>query len=162
MKNMSIGIVSILLVATAALVANGESQSAATSHKIPLKHNITLEMAVAPFDAAKHRVTECEIMGSKLICLIDDKPVFGTDWGLPKSKLIKAAVKIGPSVVDLDVSCMFNPWFSKPDPRDFTADSVYGGYRIRGNFSDAAGSYKAEWLIIQNSSVRTQLANVEQ
>ena len=56
---------------------------------------------------------------------------------------------------------MFNPWFDKPDAQDFTAESVYGGYLIRGNFSDAAGTYKAEWLIVESSSVRTQLVETE-
>ncbi len=162
MNSASILVVTILFVAAAALAVNAESQSATTSHTISLKHNITLEIAVAPFDATKHRVTECEIMGSKLICLIDDKPVFGNDWELPRSALIKAAVKIGPTLVDLDVSCMFNPWFEKPDPQDFTSEPVEGGYLVRGNFSDAAGRYKAEWLIIQSGSVRTQLTNAEQ
>ena len=63
-------------------------------------------------------------------------------------------------VVDLDVSCMFNPWIDKPDAQDFTAESVYGGLLVRGNFSDAAGRYTAEWLVVQNSSVRTRLEHV--
>jgi hypothetical protein len=99
-------------------------------------------------------------MGSKVICLIDDRPVLGTDWTLPKSQLVQATVRIGSLVVDLDVSCMFNPWIDKPDARDFTVESVYGGLLIRGNFSDAAGRYTAEWLVIQNSSVRTRLEYV--
>ena len=142
-------------------VMGAASPAAMNRHNIKLKDNIILEMTAPPFDAAKHRITECEVMGSKVVCLIDDKPVFGTDWTLPRSQLAQATVKIGSRVVDLDVSCMFNPWFEKPDARDFTAESVYGGYLIRGNFSDAAGTYKAEWLIVENGSVRTQLVETE-
>jgi hypothetical protein len=138
-------------------VMGAASRAAMNRHTMHLKHNITLEMTASPFDAAKHRVTECEVMGSKVVCLIDDKPVFGTDWTLPRSQLVQASVKIGSRVVDLDVSCMFNPWFEKPDPRDFGAQKVDEGYLIRGFFSDAAGSYNAEWLVIRSSSVRTRL-----
>jgi hypothetical protein len=142
-------------------VMGAASPAAMNRHIIKLKDNIILEMTAPPFDAAKHRITECEVMGSKVVCLIDDKPVFGADWTLPKSELVQATVRIGYRVVALDVSCMFNPWFDKPDAKDFTAESVYGGYLVRGNFSDAAGTYKAEWLIVESSSVRTQLVETE-
>ena len=73
-----------------AQVMGAASDAAMHRHTINLKNNILLEMTAPPFDAAKHRVTECEIMGSKVICLIDDRPVFGTDWTLPKSQLVQA------------------------------------------------------------------------
>jgi hypothetical protein len=138
-------------------VMGAASPAITNRHIIKLKDNIILEVTAVPFDAAKHRVTECEVMGSKVVCLVDDRPAFGTDWTLPRSQLVQATVKIGSRVVDLDVSCMFNPWFDKPDAQDFNAENVYGGYLIRGNFSDAAGTYKAEWLVIKSSSVRTRL-----
>jgi hypothetical protein len=143
-----------------AQVMGAASPAAMHRHTVNLKNNIFLEMTAPPFDSAKHRVTECEIMGSKVVCLIDGRPVFGTDWTLPKSELVHATVRIGSLVVDLDVSCMFNPWIDKPDARDFTVESVYGGLLVKGNFSDAAGRYTAEWLVVQNSSVRTRLEHV--
>ena len=76
-------------------VMGAASPAAMNRHIIKLKDNIILEMTAPPFDAAKHRITECEVMGSKVVCLIDDKPVFGTDWTLPKSQLAQATVKIG-------------------------------------------------------------------
>jgi hypothetical protein len=160
MKKVSMIVVSMLFIAGAAFVFSNASQLTDSSHTISLKHDIILEMTAGPFDSAKHRITECELMGSKGVCLIDDKPVFGTDWTLPRSQLMKAAVKMGSRVVHLDVSCMFNPWAEKPDPQDFSAEKVYGGYFVHGNFSDAAGSYKAEWFIVESGSARTQLSAV--
>jgi hypothetical protein len=75
--------------------------------------------------------------------------------------LAQAAVKIGSRVVDLDVSCMFNPCFDNVDAQDFTVETVYGGYLIRGAFSDATGTYRAEWVVVQDGSVRTQFVETE-
>jgi hypothetical protein len=119
---------------------------------------MSLHMTVAPFKPEKHKITKCQIIDWSGICLIDGKPVFGTDWRLPRNQFVKADIKIGSKTVNLDVSCMYNV---TPTPQDFTLEKVEGGYRIRGRFSDGAGSYKAEWFVIQNSSVRTRLANRE-
>jgi hypothetical protein len=162
MKNTFKSLILTPAIVAALIVTSGQSRSATNTYTIPLKNEMSLELTADPFDPAKHRVTECDLSGFKGICLIDDKPVFGTDWTLPRSQLLKASVKIGTDLIDLDVSSMYNPWFEKPDPRDFNAESVYGGYRIRGFFSDAAGSYHAEWFIVQGKSVRTMLANAEQ
>ena len=119
---------------------------------------MSLRMTVVPFELKKHKITKCQIIDWSGIYLIDGKPVFGTDWGLPRNQLVQAELTIGPKTIPLDVSCMYNV---TPTPQDFTLEKVEGGILIRGHFSDGAGSYEAEWFVVENSSVRTRLANKE-
>lgn len=152
-------LVTLLLMTTLPVFAEKSKSIDSNSYDVPLGDGVSLQLTVAPFEARKHKITKCQILDWSGVCLIDGKPVFGTDWELPKNQLVKATVKIGANTVNLDVSCMYNTWFSKPYPQAFTLEKVEGGYLIRGNFSDGAGSYEAEWFIIQNSSVRTRLVN---
>jgi hypothetical protein len=71
---------------------------------------------------------------------------------------VQAEFRIGLKTINLDVSCMYNV---TPAPQDFTLEKVEGGYLIRGHFSSGAGSYEAEWFVIENSSVRTRLVKEE-
>lgn len=158
MKTASITVLLVILIFTAMLAFAGESKSISNSYTILLAEGMSLHMTVAPFKPERHKITKCQIIDWSGICLIDGKPVFGTDWGLPRNQLVQADLKIGSKTVSLDVSCMYNV---TPTPQDFTLEKVEGGYLIRGRFSDGAGSYEAEWFVIQNSSVRTRLANRE-
>ena len=154
-------LVTLLLVTTMPAFAEKSKSINSNSYTIPLEDGISLQMTVAPFDTKKYKIKKCKVLDWSGVCLIDGKPVFGSDWELPKNQLIKASVKIGAHTIKLDVSCMFNPFFGKPDRQNFFIETVEGGYYVRGNFSDGAGSYEAEWFIIQNSSVRTRLQNKE-
>lgn len=154
-------LVILLLLASVPAFADNSKSIKADSYTIPLGDGISLQMTVASFDAKKHRIKKCQILDWSGVCLIDGKPVFGTDWELPKNQLIKASIKIGSQTINLDASCMFNPFFGNPDRQNFTIKTVEGGYLVRGSFSDGAGTYEAEWLIIDNSSIRTKLQNKE-
>jgi hypothetical protein len=157
MKNVAISLLLPLVLVAVFTLGAVPPLMADDSYTIPLGE-VSLVLAVVPFDAKKHEITECKGPDWSAVCLIDGKPVFGTDWEIPKSQLVRASLKAPDNIIELDVSCMYNPWFTKkPDPRDFSAEKVEGGYRIRGFFSDAAGSYNAEWLVIKDSSVRTRL-----
>lgn len=162
MKDIIItALVTLLLMATVPAFADNSKSIKSDSYVIPLGDGISLQMVVASFDAKKHKIKKCQILDWSGVCLIDGKTVFGTEWELPKNQLIKASVKIGSQTIKLDVSCMFNPFFGKPDRQNFTIETVEGGYLVRGSFSDGAGSYESEWLIIDNSSIRTKLQNKE-
>ena len=162
MKGIIITALVTLLVITS-LPASAENSKSinSNSYTIPLGNSMSLQMTVVPFHAKKHKVKKCQILDWSGVCLIDEKPVFGTDWELPINQLIKATVKIGSNTINLDVSCMYNPFLGKPDRQNFIVEEVEGGYLIRGSFSDGAGSYEAEWFIIQNRSVRTKLEHKE-
>ncbi len=129
---------------------------------IKLSDNAVLKMKSKPFVPTQHKITHCKVLGWSGICLVDGKPVFGTDWDEPISQLVEATLIIdGRTKVKLDVSNMFNPWTGEPRRKDFRVTEVEGGFLIHGEFSDGAGSYEAEWLVINGSSVRTKLQKSE-
>ena len=125
---------------------------------VSLSKNVALKMRSKPFIQKNHKIATCNILDHMGICLVDGKPVFGTDWETPKSQLIGAMVVInGEMPVKLDVSCMYNPWAGQPQKKNFAVTTVEGGLVVHGEFSDDAGSYVAEWVIVDGSSVRTKL-----
>jgi hypothetical protein len=125
---------------------------------VSLSKNVVLKMRSKPVIQKNHKIATCKILDQMGICLVDRKPVFGTDWETPKSQLIEAMVVIdGGTLVKLDVSCMYNPWAGQPQKKNFAVTTVEGGLVVHGEFSDGAGSYVAEWLIVDGSSVRTKL-----
>lgn len=129
---------------------------------IKLSSNATLKMKSKPFTPTQHKVTTCKILDWTGTCLIDGKPFFGTDWRTPESQLVEATVLIdGRMKVKLDVSNMFNPWTGEARKKDFRITEVEGGLLLHGEFSDGAGSYEAEWLVVNGSSVRTKLQKDE-
>ncbi len=87
-------------------------------------------------------------------------PVFGTDGGTPHTKLKKLTLLQGNEKTSLEVSCMYDPWFEQVDRSRFKV-VVRNRRRVvlTGVFSDAAGSYVAEWLIVDGLGVRTLLSN---
>lgn len=93
---------------------------------------------------------------------IDGRPIFGTDGDFPKFTLTKATLKIGENKYDLQVDDMYNPWFGEGvNDGLFKIKKDGTEIRLTGLFSDGAGSYGAEWLIVGKSSIRTILTKDE-
>jgi hypothetical protein len=156
MKTVPITVLLMILILSGfPAIASGQ-KSNPNVYTISLEEGMSLRMTVVPFEPKKHKITKCQILDWSGICLIDGKPVFGADWGLPRNQAVQAELRIGLKTINLDVSCMYNVY---PTPQDFTLEKVEGGYLIKGHFSDGAGSYEAEWFVIENTSVRTRLAN---
>jgi hypothetical protein len=129
---------------------------------IELGRGLTLRMSASPFDPKGHVIERCRHDGDNPVCLIDGKPVFGTDGEMPRSRLDKAAVEVAGRKVDLDTSCMYNPWVAKPEKSSYSASPAEDGYLVTGSFSGGAGSYFAQWLIVIGGSVRTVITTDEQ
>ncbi len=132
---------------------------------IRLSTDVVLHMQASWFDSTKHSIKYC-VVGPpkdrwKGVCLIDGRPYFGTDWETPLTVLDKAFVVVGGDTVNLDVSCMFDPWFDSVDSKFFSLEQVEGGFVVTGHFSDGAGSYEAKWLVSQGASVRMELKKEE-
>jgi hypothetical protein len=93
---------------------------------------------------------------------INGSPIFGTDGGYPKYTLTGAHLKIGRKHYDLESDHMYEPWFGDgPNINSFKLKYDGSEMRISGLFSDGAGSYGAEWLIVGNSVIRTILTKDE-
>ena len=62
--------------------------------------------------------------------------------------------------IPLDISSMYDPSFGQIERRQFRVQQVNARRLIlTGTFSDGAGSYVAEWLVVDGASVRTLLSN---
>jgi len=120
--------------------------------------NLSLHLHASAFDATKHQVRRCKVLDWEGVCLIDGRPVIGTDWEVPKSVLDHLELEVDGRRVPLDVSSLYNPWVGSPSQKFFCVSSVEGGWVVRGLFSDGAGGYGAEWLVIDGSSLRTRIS----
>ena len=125
-------------------------------------HNIKLHMIASLFDSTKHNIQHCNILDWSGVCLIDGAPFLGTDWEMPKSVLKRAYIEINGKEIELETFGMYNPWFVYTKKEFFSVEGwTESGWIVRGFFSDGAGSYVAEWKIINGASIRTILSNDE-
>jgi hypothetical protein len=148
-----------LLLAIALLSPAGcDTRPAGTPFEVPLGSGATLHLTAAPFDSAAHTLSRYPGAG---VYAIDGRPFFGSDASIPETVLTSAEFEAGGTRTPLDVRGMFNPWHEAPAPHDFQVESygIEGGWLVRGLFSDGAGSYAAEWLVVGDGSLRTVLTN---
>ncbi|MEX2596904.1 MAG: hypothetical protein WEC59_08240 [Salibacteraceae bacterium] len=105
---------------------------------------------------------EFEYYDNKFPFSINGRPIFGTDGNLPEYTLTKATLTIGKNEYDLQVDNMHNPWFGdSQSEKHFRIKRDGTETKLTGLFSDGAGSYGAEWLIVGKSSIRTILTKDE-
>jgi hypothetical protein len=145
-------LITILLIAGQTYGQRGES-------KIKLADNVSLTLFRDTFDS---KGKEIELSDKQYVISIDKRPVFGTDGEMPKTFLKKAILTIGTKKFELQVDGMYNPWFG---------DNVYEKkfklkieglkYKVIAGFSDGAGGYGAEWIVIGQASMRTILTDDE-
>lgn len=103
--------------------------------------------------------TDC---GDGFICLINNQPLWGADGKLPDTKLKKATVTINTARIELDTSGMYNPLISTDRKPHYKVIHYYGDtWKVRGRFSDGAGTYYAEWLVTKNGSMRIMIGDSE-
>ena len=131
---------------------------AGENYSIVLGNNIKLKFFMSSFDKSKHNIKKCIVNDDwEGVCLIDNRPFFGTDWELPTTQLDSAYVLINNQKVYLDVFSMYNPKINDSIENRYKIQSIEGGLLLEGNFSDGAGSYKSQWIIISESSLRTYI-----
>lgn len=135
---------------------------AGTELTLPSGAKVTIDEQ--PFDKASWKVESC---GAEMpACLVNGHIAFGAAFQLPKTYLKKITVTVGGKVYDLDSTSMFDAWGTRPlqvkgAVRYFGgACSSPGNCRFRGLFSDGAGSFVAEWLIVEGHSTRTVLTDI--
>ncbi len=127
--------------------------------EVDFNKKIKLHIETSDFDSLKHKITRTSINGWSAVYQIDGQLVFGTDWGIPDTKLDKMILTIGNDKIKLDVSTMYNPWIGNYcNAHYFELKPIEGGYLLIANFSDGAASYITEWKIIKDKSVRTMIS----
>jgi hypothetical protein len=130
-------------------VQTGAQESTAQIGRIDLDKNFAIEYRVVPFDMKQYNARRGGV-----------GPMFGTDGGPPFNKLDRLTFFLGKERIPLDVSYMYNPSFGKVERRQFSVRQISPRRLVlTGTFSDAAGAYTTEWLIMDGVSVRTRLAN---
>ena len=132
---------------------------------VKLAANATLVLQRMPFQATG-KVLKFNagkgLNGTKTLLDSNGHPVFGSDGEVPQYILQKALLLIGSHQYNLRVDGMYNPWFGTgfkdgPNPHFFNLKKIGNSYRLQALFSDGAGSYAAEWVIIGASTRRTVL-----
>jgi hypothetical protein len=128
-----------------------------------LPSGVTIRIVERPFNPATHKIKGCT--GGADGCLIDGRFVFGSAGEIPTTYVKSITATFRERSYSLDVSQMYNAWGGRP--LEVKGAVRYFGGRcsdpmnctLRGLFSDAAGSYVAEWQIADGISVRTVLTS---
>lgn len=108
-------------------------------------------------------INECK--KDKSVCRTNGDIVFGSDNQHPTSYLKKLVVSVDNNTYNLDTSNMYNAWMGKPKGIEGTIQYMHASCFdknnciVRGLFSDAAGSYIAEWKVIDSHPYRTVLTS---
>ncbi len=127
--------------------------------EIKLNENYVLILTKIPFDPQKHSIRDI----GNYTYIIDEKPIFGNDGHLPRFELINAQLQFDGKSVKLDTDSMFEPWFEKNIKKEsFKIKYDEAGLKLSGLFSDGAGLYGAEWLIVDTVSIRTIITKDEE
>jgi hypothetical protein len=130
---------------------------------VELEKQVSLTAKIETFNSSQHLYDTCDTgLGWKSICLIDGKVWFGSDAGieLPKNQLINLTLFVNGNKIALDVSGLYNPnWKNEIRKDQFKFEKAEVGYNLTGFFSDGAGAYSVNWLIIKGKSLRTRISN---
>ena len=128
-----------------------------------LPSGIRVKIVEAPFSESLFKVELCKKNEGR-VCLIDGKSPHGSAGSIPLTYLKDLTVSYKNKSYILDTSNMFNAWGNRP--LEFSGSIRYlGGFCydeetcvVRGLFSDAGGSFAAEWAITGGISQRTVIS----
>lgn len=134
-----------------------------TSSTFTIPSQVQITITESTFVKAAFDIEGCLIENES--CRINGHIPYGVVSGLPKSYVKSIAVSFQGSTYQLDVTNMYNAWGNRP--LEYSVSSRYFGGRcfderncqFRGVFSDAAGSFAAEWVILNGYVTRTVLTS---
>lgn len=136
---------------------------AAPNAAFVLPSGVRVKIVEAPFNKAILKIVGCG--ESDTGCLINGHTPFGTDSGLPKTYVKSITVSYQGQSYSLEVSDMYNAWGTRPLEAKGGVRYFGGKFfdskncQFRGVFSDAAGSFAAEWKIVNGVPTRTVLTD---
>ncbi|MBC3928644.1 hypothetical protein H8K29_10515 [Undibacterium sp. CY21W] len=128
-----------------------------------LPSGVAVELVEQAFVKSQFKVEGCN--GQEKKCLINGRIPFGTDLDLPKSYVKSIRVSFQGKTYSLSSDGMYNAWGKRP--LEYPGSVRYFGGKcfdsqncqFRGLFSDAAGSFVAEWRVVNGVPTRTVLTN---
>jgi hypothetical protein len=145
------------------LVAVSLPAFADTEAAFTLPSGVSLKITEAPFDKGLFKVSGCT--ETSAACLINGHVPMGAAFGLPKTYVKGISISYQNRSYSLDVSDMYDAWGQRPLERKGVV-RYFGGKcfdqkncQFRGLFSDGAGSFVAEWRVVDGLPVRTVLSS---
>jgi hypothetical protein len=156
MKNIFVIIVVSIIIFAPQAIAD-------TTSTFTLPSGVEVKIIEAPFQKALFKVEGCS--EGDLVCRINSHAPAGIAFGLPKTYVKSITVSFQGRSYSLDVSDMYNAWGSRPLEHEGKI-RYFGGKcfnskncQFRGLFSDAAGTFVAEWRIVNELPIRTVLTD---
>lgn len=144
-------------------IIGSSSAFADTVAAFTLPSGANVKITEARFQRTLFKISGCT--EGSTICRINGRPPFGTAFDLPKTYVKSISVSYQGQSYSLDVSDMYNAWGERPLEYKGTV-RYFGGKcsntkncQFRGLFSDGAGSFVAEWKIVNGLPVRTVLSD---
>ncbi|MBA3607018.1 MAG: hypothetical protein H0W43_00660 [Chthoniobacterales bacterium] len=134
----------------ALVIAHGAEPLEHPTGRFSFEQGIVLDYEIAPFNKNIFRQKVGRI-----------GPVYGVDGGgAPSTELRKLVVTRENKKTPLEVSCMYEPAPGGMLKSQFRVRLLNArSMSLTGTFSDAAGSYVAQWLIVDGIGVRTILSD---
>lgn len=128
-----------------------------------LPSGVEVRIIEAPFEKSLFKVEGCSERDS--VCRINGHAPAGIAFGLPKTYVQSITISFRGRSYSLDASDMYNAWGSRPLEHKGKI-RYFGGKcsdekncQFRGIFSDAAGTFVAEWRVVNELPVRTILTD---
>lgn len=126
-----------------------------------LPSDVGVTIVESIFQESKFDIEGCSAKSP--ICRINGRTPHGVAFKLPKTYVKSITISFQGSSYGLDVTDMYNAWGDRP--LEYPGAVRYFGGRcfdkkncqFRGLFSDAAGSFVAEWIIVDGVEARTVL-----
>jgi hypothetical protein len=137
--------------------------SAEKSSSFVLPSGVRVRIVEDDFQRSLFKIEGCTADNSP--CLINGRIPFGTAFTLPKTYVKSITITYQGRSYSLDASDMYDAWGARP--LEYKGVIRYFGGKcfdkhncqFRGLFSDAAGTFVAEWLIANGLSNRTILTS---
>lgn len=145
------------------LVALAVSMPSDTESTFSLPSGVNVKITEALFERNLFKVSGCT--ETSATCFINGRVPLGTASGMPKTYVKKISVSYHDRSYSLDASDMYDAWGGRPLEHK-GAVRYFGGKcfdkrncQFRGLFSDAAGTFVAEWRVVNGLPIRTVLTD---
>lgn len=157
---MKSSIATLVLVFFALSSSQSRAAESVSTASFELTKGVRLTLRASRFIPSKHTIRK--VRGH---VIIDGHQVKGVDGTIPTTQLEEAYLTIRGRKIVLDTSCLYEPSMSK---ESFTAEWWEEPQKdreiltITGRFSDGAGSYKVQWMIVDDTSLRISIGTGEE
>lgn len=133
------------------------AEAADSNASFTLPSGVLVTIIEAPFKKANFKIVGCNGHDA---CFINGHVSFGVLEKIPKTYVKSISVSFKGRSFELDASDMYDAWRGRPlevkGVRYFGGQCATVNYcQFRGLFSDAAGSFVAEWVVVEGKPFRT-------